>query len=137
VKTPQIPNTDDGSSDFLHGGAIMPAGTRGTSALESAAPDSDLPDEEAPQSRYRYRLLRELLILAVAALVGFLLMPFLIWTVGHSALGPYNHGGPGGLLADFMSGLAHGSLIYWAVALGPYAFTLLVRFLYSQARGPR
>jgi hypothetical protein len=83
--------------------------------LESAAPDSDLPDEEAPQSRYRYRLLRELLILAVAALVGFLLMPFLIWTVGHSALGPYNHGGPGGLLADFMSGLAHGSLIYWAV----------------------
>ena len=109
--------------------------TRGTPALESTAPDSGVPKEEAPQRRHHLR--RELVILAAAALVGFLIVPLLIWTVGHSALGPYNHGGPGGLLADFMSGLAHGSLIYWAVALGPYALTLLARFLYSQARGRR
>jgi hypothetical protein len=103
--------------------------------LESTAPDAALPDEELPASRRH--LVRELVIFAVAAIVGFLIVPFLIWTVGHSALGPYNHGGAGRLLADFMAGLAHGSPIYWAVGLGPYALTLLVRFLYSQVRGWR
>jgi hypothetical protein len=103
--------------------------------LESTAPDSDLPDDEVPAGRRH--LIRELVIFAVACLMGFLIVPLLIWTVGHSALGPYNPGGPGRLLADFMSGLAHGSPIYWAVALGPYALILLVRFLYFQARGRR
>jgi hypothetical protein len=103
--------------------------------LESTASDSDLPEDEVPESRRRLR--RELLILAAAGVVGFLIVPLLIWTVGHSALGAYSHGGPGRLLADFMSGLAHGSPIYWAVALGPYALTLLARFLYAQARGRR
>jgi hypothetical protein len=103
--------------------------------LESTAPDADLPDEEMPASRRH--LLRELVIFAVAAVAGFLVVPLLIWTVGHSALGPYNPGGAGRLLADFMSGLAHGSPIFWAVALGPYVLTLLVRFLYSQVRGWR
>jgi len=103
--------------------------------LESTAAPSDLP-EDAP-SPIRRRLRRELLILAGACLAGFLIVPLLIWTVGHSALGPYNPGGAGRLLADFMSGLAHGSPIFWAVALGPYALALLVRFLYSQARGRR
>jgi hypothetical protein len=101
--------------------------------LESTAPDSGVTDEEVPPRRRHLR--RELVILAIAALVGFLCVPLLIWTVGHSALGPYNHGGAGALLADFMAGLGHGSPIYWAVALGPYALTLLARFLYSQARG--
>jgi len=113
----------------------MRRGKRGTPALESTAPDSDLPEDDLPPSRRH--LVRELVIFAVAAVVGFLIVPLLIWTMGHAALGPYNHGGPGGLLADFMSGLAHGSPIYWAVALGPYALTLLVRFLYAQARGWR
>jgi hypothetical protein len=104
--------------------------------LESTAPESGVPDEEKASPR-RHQLRRELVILAVAALVGCLIVPLLIWTVGHAALGAYNHGGAGALLADFMSGLAHGSPIYWAVALGPYALTLLARFLYSQARGRR
>jgi hypothetical protein len=103
--------------------------------LESTAPATAVPDEVVPQSRRH--LVRELVIFAVAAGVGFLLVPFLIWTAGHATLGPYNHGGAGRLLADFMSGLAHGSTIYWGVALGPYALTLLMRFLYSQARGRR
>jgi hypothetical protein len=103
--------------------------------LESTAPDSDLPDDDVPASRRH--LIRELVIFAAACLTGFLIVPLLIWTVGHSALGPYNAGGPGRLLADFMRGLAHGSPIYWAVALGPYALILLVRFLYLQARGRR
>jgi hypothetical protein len=103
--------------------------------VESTAPDSVLPEEAPPASRRH--LIRELLIFAIAAIAGFLIVPLLIWTVGHRALGPYNQGGAGRLLADFMSGLAHGSPIYWAVALGPYALTLLVRFLYSQVRGWR
>jgi hypothetical protein len=103
--------------------------------LESTAPESAVPDDDVPEGRRH--LVRELVILAVAALVGFLIVPLLIWTVGHSTLGSYNHGGAGRLLADFMSGLAHGSPVYWAVALGPYALTLLVRFLYSQVRGRR
>lgn len=103
--------------------------------MESTAPDSDLADADPPGSRLHLR--RELLILGIALLAGFLIVPLLIWTAGHSALGPYNHGGPGRLLADFMAGLAHGSPIFWAVALGPYALTLLVRFLYSQVRGRR
>ena len=103
--------------------------------MESTAPDPDLPEEDVPPGRRH--LIRELVIFAVAGVAGFLIVPLLIWTVGHSALGPYNPGGPGRLLADFMRGLAHGSPIYWAVALGPYALLLLVRFLYLQARGRR
>ena len=103
--------------------------------MESTAPESDVPQEDLAPSRRHW--VRELVIFAVAAVVGFLIVPLLIWSMGHATLGPYNPGGPGRLLADFMSGLAHGSSIYWAVALGPYALTLLVRFLYSQARGRR
>jgi hypothetical protein len=103
--------------------------------LQSTAPDCAGPPAEESASRLHLR--RELVILGVACLVGFLLMPLLIWTVGHSALGPYTHGGAGRLLADFMAGLAHGSPIFWAVALGPYLFALLVRLLYAQARRRR
>jgi hypothetical protein len=104
------------------------------SSLESAAPDSELPEEE-PASRVRLR--RELVICGIACLAGFLIAPLVIWMVGHSVLGAYNPGGPGRLLADFMTGLAHGSPIFWAVALGPYALILLARLIYSQARGRR
>jgi hypothetical protein len=113
----------------------MPGRTQGALSLESAAPDSDLPDPDEPDGRAHLR--RELVIFGIACLAGFLIAPLLIWTAGHSALGPYNPGGPGRLLADFMTGLAHGSPIYWAVALGPYALILLARLLYSTARARR
>jgi hypothetical protein len=113
----------------------MPGRMRGTLSLQSTAPDSDLPDAEAPVGGLHLR--RELVIFGMACLTGFLIVPLLIWTVGHSALGPYNRGGPGKLLADFMTGLAQGSPIFWAVALGPYLLTLFVRFLYSQVRTRR
>jgi hypothetical protein len=103
--------------------------------LESAAPDSDLPDADEPASRVQLR--RELLIFGGACLAGFIIAPLLIFAAGHASLGPYNRGGPWRLLADFMTGLAHGSPIFWAVALGPYVLTLLARFLYAQARGWR
>ena len=101
--------------------------------MESTAPDSDRPEAREPALRAHLR--RELVIFAIAALLGFVIVPLLIWMAGHSALGAYNHGGAGRLLADFMTGLAHGSPIFWSVALAPYVLILLARFIYSQVRG--
>jgi len=84
-------------------------------------------------------LRRELLILGSALAVGLILMPFLIWLVGNRVLGPYTHGaepgtGPMRLVGDFFAGLAHGSLIFWCVALGPYLLLWFVRLLYGFVR---
>jgi hypothetical protein len=80
---------------------------------------------------------RELLILGIALACGLLLMPFLIWLVGNRVLGPYTHGqdatagtGPLRLLADYFTGLVHGSVIFWCVAAGPYVLVTLARLLY-------
>ena len=72
-------------------------------------------------------------ILAIVALAaGLFVMPFLIWAAGSRVLGPYTHGedanaGPWALFADYVVGLAHGSAVFWVVALGPLALLLLVR----------
>jgi hypothetical protein len=52
--------------------------------------------------------------------------------VGNRVLGPYTqgantHAGPLALLSDFFAGLAHGSAVFWAVALGPLATLLLLQ----------
>jgi hypothetical protein len=70
----------------------------------------------------------------VALLCGLLLVPFLIWFAGNRVLGPYSHGqnphaGPFALLADFYVSLAHGSAVFWIVALGPAGLLLLGRLL--------
>jgi hypothetical protein len=75
---------------------------------------------------------RELLLLAAALLCGLIIMPLLIWVAGNRVLGPYTHGqnlhaGPLALLGDFFVGLAHGSAIFWVVALGPLALLVLLR----------
>jgi hypothetical protein len=102
--------------------------------LPSTVPESPAADAaEAPARTHWVR--RELLIVVVAALVGFIVAPLAIYAVGHAFLGAYNRGGAGQLLADFMNGLAHGSPVFWAVAVGPYVMTLLARLLYEQARG--
>ena len=83
---------------------------------------------------------RELLILGIALAGGLILMPFLIWLIGNRVLGPYTHGqepgagGPMRLLGDFFAGLAHGSIIFWCVALGPYILIWFVRLLYGLLR---
>jgi hypothetical protein len=84
---------------------------------------------------------RELLIFGIAMAFGLILMPFLIWMVGNRVLGPYTHGqdasagtGPLRLLADYFSGLVHGSIVFWCVALGPYVLLCLMRALYGFLR---
>lgn len=78
------------------------------------------------------RARRELVVYGAALLFGLVIMPFLIWFGGSRVLGPYTHGqnphaGPFALLADYFVGLAHGSVVFWAVALGPPLLLLLLR----------
>lgn len=89
------------------------------------------------------RTQRELIVLGAALGVGLIVMPFLIWIAGNRVLGPYSHGdnpkaGPWALFADYVVGLAHGSAVFWVVALGPLALLLLVRgFLALLRRVPQ
>ncbi len=83
---------------------------------------------------------RELAIYAGALALGLLVIPLLIWLVGHRTLGPYTHGdnaqglGPLTLYADYFSGLAHGWLGYWAVAVGPALLLLVARLWFALLR---
>jgi len=87
---------------------------------------------------------RELLIFGIAVVTGLLILPLLIWVVGNRILGPYTHTqdptagtGPARLLADYFTGLAHGSVIFWCVALGPYILLTVVRALWALLRSGR
>jgi len=79
------------------------------------------------------RTRREVTLFGGALALGLLVIPLLIWIVGHRTLGPYTHGddprglGPLSLYGDYFSGLAHGWPGYWAVALGPAVLLLLAR----------
>jgi hypothetical protein len=102
---------------------------------ESAVPSALSGGARAVRQAYHGlppRVRRELLVYGVALLCGLLLMPFLIWFAGNRVLGPYTHGtnphaGPLALLQDFFLGLAHGSAVFWVVALGPAGLLLLGR----------
>jgi len=107
-----------------------------------SAADTPPTARSGPRARLRAlsRAQRELLAVALALLVGALVMPLLIWVVGNRVLGPYTHGqdthaGPFALLADFFVGLAHGSAVFWAVALGPLLLLVALRLLLRGLRG--
>jgi hypothetical protein len=101
---------------------------------QPAAADPDSPKRERHAARV---VRRELIILGITLACGLFLMPFLIWMVGNRILGPYTHGqdatagtGPLRLLADYFTGLAHGSIIFWCVAIGPTVLLTLIRLLF-------
>jgi len=78
------------------------------------------------------RMQRELVVAGAALAVGVLVMPFIIWAAGNRFLGPYVQGdapkaGPWALFGDYVVGLAHGSAVFWVVALGPLALFMLIR----------
>lgn len=86
---------------------------------------------------------RELIIFGIALACGFVVVPLLIWVVGNRILGPYVHSqdptagtGPMRLIADFFSGLTHGSVIFWCVVIGPYVLLTFMRFLWALVRTP-
>jgi hypothetical protein len=101
------------------------------------------PDSEPATRNSLAPLRRELLILGIALACGLLAIPLLIWVVGNRILGPYVHTqdptagtGPMRLLADYFGGLAHGSIIFWCVAVGPYILVTVARALYALVRSP-
>ena len=98
------------------------------------------PESPTTQSKAGAIARRELLFLGIALACGFVLIPLAIWLVGNRILGPYTHGldttagGPMRLLGDFYAGLAHGSVIFWCVALGPYLLIWFVRLFWGAIR---
>ena len=83
---------------------------------------------------------RDAALFGGAVALGLLVIPLLIWIVGHRVLGPYTRGddprghGPLALYGNYFSGLAHGSLGYWTVALGPAMLLLAARLWLSLLR---
>jgi hypothetical protein len=73
--------------------------------------------------------LRELLVTATALLIGFALMPMLIFYAGSAALGRYEGASLGGLFRSIYGTLQSGSVASWVVLLGPYGLLLLFRAL--------
>lgn len=69
----------------------------------------------------------ELTVLAVALVLGLLVLPLLIYLAGRLTLGSYANGRPLALLGDYLRGLANGHLSVWIAVLGPYGFILLGR----------
>ena len=110
------------------------------------SPESEQTDGDANSSEnagVMVILRRELIILGVALLCGFLLVPLATWAVGNRILGPYTHlqdptagTGPMRLLADYYDGLAHGSVVFWWVGFGPYVLVWLVRVTWMLLRRP-
>jgi hypothetical protein len=85
------------------------------------------------------RVSRELIVLGGALIVGLVVVPLAIWFAGNRILGPYTHGtnthaGPMALLGDFFSGLAHGLISFWVVALGPAVIILFARLVLALFR---
>jgi len=99
--------------------------------MERSARPGPLARAQAFTAKTRTR--REAGIFGGALALGLLVIPLLIWLIGHRTLGPYTHGddlhglGPLTLYGDYYSGLAHGWLGYWAVAVGPAALLLFAR----------
>jgi hypothetical protein len=91
--------------------------------------------------RRRTGLLRELITLALALLVGLVLLPLAIYVSGQVVLGDYvrsaNDPSPAGPLAlwtDFLAGLARGDLANWIILFGPYGCYLVWRLLRGSRR---
>ncbi len=80
-----------------------------------------------PTAALKRTALAELTTLAVSLIIGLLVMPCLIFTVGQLTLGDYARGGLFAFWRDFLTGLVHGSQAFWFVALAPYLLVWLVR----------
>jgi hypothetical protein len=72
---------------------------------------------------------RELFLTVIALLVGFALMPVLIFFAGSASLGRYEGASLGRLFASVYEGFRAGSAASWIVLLGPYGLWLSFRAL--------
>jgi hypothetical protein len=72
---------------------------------------------------------RELVLTALALIVGFGLMPLLIFFAGAELLGRYEGASIPRLFSSIYAGLQTGSVASWIVLLGPYGLLLAFRGL--------
>ena len=84
------------------------------------------PPPETPARRARRR---ELIWLAVMGGGGLIVMPLVIYLVGSRTLGPYEGGGLGSFLAVLYGDFVHLRWGAWALLIGPYLVSLLIRWL--------
>jgi hypothetical protein len=71
----------------------------------------------------------ELWVTAIALVIGFALMPVLIFYAGASLLGRYEGASLRGTFESVYHGLTTGSMASWIVLLGPYGLYLIFRAL--------
>jgi hypothetical protein len=81
------------------------------------------------------RWARELWMTGIALLVGFALMPVLIFFAGSSLLGRYEGASVQRIYGSVYHGLEAGSVASWIVLLGPYGLYLIFKGLRSWWRG--
>ncbi len=67
---------------------------------------------------------REAVAAALALIVGFGVMPVLIYLAGSTLLGRYDGATPARIFEGVFRGLQDGSIASWIVVLGPYAIYL-------------
>ena len=76
-----------------------------------------------------HRWSRELWLTGIALVIGFGLMPALIFLAGTSLLGRYEGASLSGFYENVYGGLEEGSVASWIVLLGPYGLYLMFRLL--------
>jgi hypothetical protein len=69
----------------------------------------------------------EAMTFGLAVLVGFIVMPVLIYLAGHFTLKEYANGGVFSLYFDFFKGLIELQPSFWLVVAGPFVFLSLLR----------
>jgi len=80
---------------------------------------------------------KELVLAAFALMLGFAVMPILIYYTGTATLGPYEGASLPRMYDSIFQGLATGSPASWIVVLGPYGLYLLAKILRLWWRGGR
>jgi hypothetical protein len=70
---------------------------------------------------------REIVLTGLALVLGFALMPVLIFYAGSSLLGRYEGAGVGRMFQSLYAGLQTGSAASWIVLLGPYGLYLCLK----------
>ena len=82
------------------------------------------------------RIQRELAILGIAVILGFLVMPAATWLIGMVVFKTYAGGNTVfSMYGNFYKALSKGAPVFWIVALGPYALILVARLLVFAFRG--
>ena len=74
--------------------------------------------------------LRELRWLVLAAALGAILLPMLLWISGRILLGRYENGGLIDLWLDFARELGQGGTAAWILLIAPHAFLQVGRIVW-------